>query len=69
MVVIVLIVKRPTKRENFLCQRIQYFQGFQPLLTKELNCEKQGYKGNYEHLEKSALNLTFSRVSSTFLVF
>lgn len=30
----------PAKRVNFLCQRIQYFQGFQPLLTKELKCEK-----------------------------
>lgn len=34
------IVKRPAKCEKFLCQKSYSFQGFQPFLTKELNCEK-----------------------------
>ena len=34
------IVKCPAKREKFLCQKNWSFQGFQPFLTKELNCEK-----------------------------
>lgn len=33
-------VKRPAKCEKFLCQKSYSFQGFQPFLTKELNCEK-----------------------------
>lgn len=34
------VVKRPAKCEKFLCQKSYSFQGFQPFLTKELNCEK-----------------------------
>ena len=35
-----VVVKRPAKCEKFLCQKSYSFQGFQPFLTKELNCEK-----------------------------
>ncbi len=36
-------VKRPTKREKSLCQKIQYLCDFHTFLTKGLNCEKWAY--------------------------